>query len=82
MDGYTVFRRDRHGRRGSGVGLYVRECFNCVELNDGIDRVGCSWVTIRGKTNKADIMVGVCYRPSNQDEEANSISSWQKSHDR
>ncbi|GAB0206513.1 hypothetical protein GRJ2_003116900 [Grus japonensis] len=70
MDGYKLFRRDRQGRRGSGVALYVRECFDCLELNDGDDRVECLWVRIRGKANKADIMVGVCYRPPNQDEEA------------
>ena len=73
MDGYKLFRRDRHGRRGSGVALYARECFNYLELNDGDDRVGCLWVKIRGNSKKADIMVGVCYRPPNQDEEVNEI---------
>ncbi|GAB0176377.1 hypothetical protein GRJ2_000102900 [Grus japonensis] len=28
---------------------------------------------MRGKANKADVMVGVCYRPPNQDEEADEI---------
>ncbi|GAB0203638.1 receptor-type tyrosine-protein phosphatase zeta [Grus japonensis] len=32
MDSYKLFRRDRHGRRGGGVALYVRECFDCIEL--------------------------------------------------
>ncbi|GAB0204048.1 hypothetical protein GRJ2_002870400 [Grus japonensis] len=73
MDGYKLFRRDRQGRRGSGVALYVRECFDCLELDDGDNRVECLWVRIRGKVNKADIMVGVCYRPPNQDEEADEI---------
>ncbi|PKU28707.1 rna-directed dna polymerase from mobile element hypothetical protein [Limosa lapponica baueri] len=31
------------------------------------------WVRIRGKANKADIMVGVCYRPPNQDQEADEL---------
>ncbi|GAB0180245.1 hypothetical protein GRJ2_000489800 [Grus japonensis] len=73
MDGYKLFRRDRQGRRGSGVALYSRVCFDCLELDDGDERVECLWVRIRGKTNKADIMVGVCYRPPNQDEEADEI---------
>ncbi|GAB0184113.1 hypothetical protein GRJ2_000876600 [Grus japonensis] len=73
MDGYKLFRRDRQGRRGSVVALYVRECFECLELNDGDNRVECLWVRIRGKANKADIMVGVCYRPPNQGEEADEI---------
>ncbi|KAM9628635.1 uncharacterized protein ACIBXB_017819 [Morphnus guianensis] len=74
MDGYKLFRRDRQGRRGCVVVLHVRECFDCLELNDDDDgRVECLWVRIGGKANKADIMVGVCYRPPNQDEEADEI---------
>ncbi|KAK4822638.1 hypothetical protein QYF61_018590 [Mycteria americana] len=73
MDGCKLFRRERQGRRGGGAALYVRECFGCLELNDGDDRVECLWVRIRGKASKADIMVGVCYRPANQDEEAGEI---------
>ncbi|KAK4814312.1 LOW QUALITY PROTEIN: hypothetical protein QYF61_014826 [Mycteria americana] len=73
MDGYKLFRRDRQGRRGSGVALCVRECFDCLELNDSDDRVECLWVRLRGKANKADITVGFCYRPPNPDEEADEI---------
>ncbi|KAK4830538.1 hypothetical protein QYF61_011676 [Mycteria americana] len=36
-------------------------------------RVECLWVRIRGKANKADIVVGVCYRPPNQDEETDEL---------
>ncbi|KAK4808573.1 hypothetical protein QYF61_009876 [Mycteria americana] len=70
MDGYKLFRRDRQGRRGGGVALYVRECFDCVELGDYDDKVKCLWVRVRGKAKKADTLLGVCYRPPNQDEEA------------
>ncbi|PKU42231.1 rna-directed dna polymerase from mobile element jockey-like [Limosa lapponica baueri] len=44
-----------------------------LELNDGDNRVECLRVRITGNTNKVDIMVGVSYRPSNQDEEADEI---------
>ncbi|KAK4820048.1 hypothetical protein QYF61_017894 [Mycteria americana] len=60
MDGYKLFRRDR-------------ECLDSLELHDGDDRVECLWVRIRGKANKADIVVGVCYRPPNQDEETDEL---------
>jgi len=30
VDGYELFKRDRQGRRGNGVALYVRECFDCL----------------------------------------------------
>jgi len=67
MDVYKLSRRDRQGRRGSGVALCVKECFDSLELGDGDDRVECLWVRIRGKANIADITVGVCYRPPHQD---------------
>lgn len=73
MDGYKLFRRHRQSRRGSGVALYVRKCFACLELNDGDYRIECLWVKVKGKANKADIMVCVCYRPPNQDEEADKL---------
>ncbi|KAK4822159.1 hypothetical protein QYF61_010420 [Mycteria americana] len=73
MDGYKLFRRDRRGRTGGGVALYVRECLDSLELDDGDDRVERLWVRIRGKANKADIVVGVCYRPPNQDEETDEL---------
>lgn len=31
------------------------------------------WLRIREKANRADILVGVCYKPSSQDEEADEI---------
>ncbi|GAB0190837.1 mitochondrial enolase superfamily member 1 [Grus japonensis] len=73
MDAYKLFRRDGQGRRGAGVALYVRECFDCLEVDDGDNRVECLWVRIRGKANKADIMVSVCFRLPNQDEGTDEI---------
>ena len=35
----------------------------------GDDKVESLWVKIRGRADKAYILVGVCYRPPNQDEE-------------
>ncbi|PKU47468.1 rna-directed dna polymerase from mobile element jockey-like [Limosa lapponica baueri] len=43
MDGYKLFRRDRQGRRGGGVALYVREDYDCVELTEGNGKVECLW---------------------------------------
>jgi len=53
MDGSKLFRRDRQGKRGGGVTLYVGDCFNCIELKDCDDKVECLWVKMRGKVNKA-----------------------------
>ena len=73
MDGYKLFRKDRQGRRGGGVALYVKECFEVTELMTGDDKVESLWVKIRGRADKADILVGVCYRLLNQDEETDEV---------
>jgi len=57
------------GKRDIEMALYVRDCFDFIELNDCDDKVECLWVKTRGKTNEAEILLGVCYRPPNQDEE-------------
>ncbi|PKU36060.1 adaptin ear-binding coat-associated protein 1 [Limosa lapponica baueri] len=73
MDGYKLFRRDRQGRRGGEVALYVREDYDRVELTEGNGKVECLWVRIRGRASKADIVVGVCSRPPNQDVEVDEM---------
>ena len=40
-----------------------------MEINDGDDRVESVWVRIKVKANKTDTVMGVCYRPPNQEEE-------------
>ena len=65
MDGYKLFRKDRQGRRCGGVALYVKECFEITELMTGDNKVESLWVKIRGRADKADILMGICYRPPN-----------------
>ncbi|PKU36968.1 hypothetical protein llap_12730 [Limosa lapponica baueri] len=33
IEGYKLFRRDRQGRRGRGVALYVKEWIECEEMS-------------------------------------------------
>jgi len=73
MDGCKLFRSDRQRKRGGEGALYARDCFNCIELDDCDDKVECLWVKMRGQATKADILLGVCYRPPNQDEEADEV---------
>lgn len=65
----------REGRSGGEVALYVRECFDYLELNNGENSTECLWVRLRGKDNKTGIMVGICYRPLSQDKEVDEIFS-------
>ncbi|RMC01235.1 hypothetical protein DUI87_22184 [Hirundo rustica rustica] len=70
-DGYKLFRRDRKGRRGGGVALYIKKALDTISINE--DGVECLWVRIKGKANKADVLVGVCYRPPSQEEEVDNL---------
>ncbi|KAF4803558.1 hypothetical protein TURU_015076 [Turdus rufiventris] len=73
LDGYKLFRRDRKGRRGGGVALYIREAFDAMDDETNDDEVECLWVRIKGKANKADILLGVCYHSPNQEEEVDNF---------
>lgn len=68
MAGYKLFRRDRQSRRGGWIALYNRECFDCIEIGDEDDKVECIWVRITGNVSRADVMVGVCWRPPSQEQ--------------
>ena len=69
----ALFRRDRQGRRGGGVALYVREYSYVFELGAGNDKIESLWVRIRGRDNKADILVRVSYGPPNQDDKTDEV---------
>lgn len=55
------------------MAVYFRGCFNCLELSNGNNSVEFLCIRTRGKTNKANVMVGGCYGPPKQDEEAEEI---------
>lgn len=65
------FRKDQLARRGGGVALYVREQLECIELHLGESDVEVEslWVRIKGQAGKGDTVVGVYYRPPDQEEE-------------
>lgn len=41
INAYKLFVRDRQGKRGVGVDLYIRDCYDCLELNYNDDTVEC-----------------------------------------
>ncbi|RMC10100.1 hypothetical protein DUI87_12898 [Hirundo rustica rustica] len=73
LNGYKLFRRDRKGRRGGGVALYIKKAFDAIGIETNEDGVECLWVIIKGKANEADILLGVCYCPPNQEEEMDNL---------
>ncbi|PKU29906.1 rna-directed dna polymerase from mobile element jockey- hypothetical protein [Limosa lapponica baueri] len=75
MDGYILFRKDRPAGQGGGVVLYVREQLECIELCLRVDEecVESLCVRIKGQTNMGDTVVGVYYRPLDQEEEVDEV---------
>ena len=63
MDGYRLFHKDRQGRRGGVVVLYVKENLGCIEVNYGDcgSPVECLWVKITGVISNGDLTIGICY---------------------
>ncbi|GAB0178102.1 hypothetical protein GRJ2_000275500 [Grus japonensis] len=72
MEGYRLFRKDRQGRRGGGIALYVNNQLECLELHLGVDEEPTEslWVRIKGRAGAGDIIAGVCYRPPDQGDRA------------
>ena len=72
MEGYRLFRKDRQRRQGGSVALHVSDQLECMELHLGMDEelTESLWVRIKGRAGPGDIIVGVCYRPPNQEDRA------------
>lgn len=70
MDGDNLLHKDRQGRRGGVVTLYVQQNLECIEDNCGNcgSRIECLWVKIQGVISKCDLTVDICYQPPNQDD--------------
>ncbi|KAF4804804.1 hypothetical protein TURU_004559 [Turdus rufiventris] len=70
LDGCKLFRRDRKGRRGGGVALCIRGNIYAMDVETSDGGVECLWVRIKGKAKKADILLGVCYCPSQEEQQS------------
>ena len=62
LDGYRLLRKDKQGRRGGSVALYVNDQLESLELDLGMteELTESLWVKVKGKAGEGDIMVGIC----------------------
>ena len=72
LTGYVMFRKDRIGRRGGGVILYVKESIQAYEIKlereaDSDEAVWCKIVSGNSK-----LTIGLVYRSPNINEEDNT----------
>ena len=81
MDGYMLFRKDRLGRKGDGVALYVRGQLECLEFCLGMDDEPTESLCIRIKeqTNTGDIVVAVCCRLPDQQKQVDEALTTESS---
>ena len=73
IEDYRLFRGDRQDRRGGGFALHVRRWIDCEELclRNSHKQVESLWVKIKDLSSKGHLVVGVCYRPPDQEEAVN-----------
>jgi len=85
INDYKLFRRERRGKKGGGIALYIRKSIQCEELSlkNSHEQIKSLWVRIRDRGNKGHLVVGVHYRPLDQWEptdEAFFLQLWEASH--
>lgn len=61
------------GKAGKVYALYIKEGLHCTVIAVGDNIVENLWAKIRGKTNNADVVVGVFYRSSRQDDDTDIV---------
>lgn len=74
--GYILFWKDRVERKCGGVTLYVKNTYPCsLVQEEGGRRSECILVKLKGKSYDPDIMAGVYYRLSSQEEDVDKSLS-------
>lgn len=68
VDGYRLFRNDWQVRQEKGVALSVNVQLECMELYLKMDEelTESLWVRMKERGGRGDIIMGVCYRPYDQ----------------
>ena len=65
ITGFTLYRKDRSGRPGGGVAVYIKESIKAVRRNDlESDSLEILWLEIC--LNNLKFLLGTCYRPPNE----------------
>lgn len=69
MEGYRVYRKDRHGSQEEDVTLFVSDCLECREICHGTEEELTErlWVRRKGRAGTGHVILGVCYRVPTQE---------------
>uniref|UniRef100_A0A8C5MGG2 Reverse transcriptase domain-containing protein n=1 Tax=Leptobrachium leishanense TaxID=445787 RepID=A0A8C5MGG2_9ANUR len=72
IPGYSLYRKDREGRKGGGVALYVKNNIKTNQIKVSEVNIESVWVTLTFG-NHTVARVGVIYRPPGQAEELDNL---------
>lgn len=73
IPGYNIFRRDRKGKQGGGVAVYVKSSVPCVRRNNyEKDDIEALWIEIPLR-NLKNVLLCVLYRPPDSKTEWSNI---------
>ena len=65
LDGYYIFRRDRKGKRGGGVLLYIANHINAKEVKTDVSAVFKEYIFCEIELSGNKFKLALCYRPPN-----------------
>ena len=67
IHGYKCFRKDRIGKTGGGVAIYLKDSIVYKERNDltTINDTEMVWVEIVTKSSRKNVLIASMYRPPN-----------------
>ncbi|RMB99812.1 hypothetical protein DUI87_23589 [Hirundo rustica rustica] len=54
-------------------GVFIKKAFDTINIETNEDGVECLWLRIKGKANKADILLGISYGSPNKEEEVDKL---------
>ena len=70
IPGYTIDNKNRYGKRGGGIGLYIKDHikfkrrFDIEKLDGDIEHM---WLEISGKNKYSTFLLGILFQPKSDD---------------
>ena len=73
IPGFNLFRRDRVGKAGGGIAIYVNQVLNAKRRSDVEDKeIEVVWLELCPFKSKRKLLLGGIYRPANTGKDSDS----------
>lgn len=67
MPGYNLDYRNRNGKRGGGIGVYIKDHIKfkrCCDIENIVETFEHMWLEIPGKNKFSSFRLGILYQPN------------------